>query len=64
VSVELLSPAGNLEKLRLALAYGADAAYLGLSDFSLRSNAKNFTADDLTQVRTLRLKTASVFTVR
>jgi len=28
VGVELLSPAGNLEKLRLAFAYGADAAYL------------------------------------
>lgn len=57
MSVELLSPAGNLEKLRLALAYGADAAYLGLSDFSLRSNAKNFTADDLTQVRNLKAET-------
>lgn len=54
MSVELLSPAGNLEKLRLALAYGADAAYLGLSDFSLRSNAKNFTSDDLDEVRKLK----------
>lgn len=54
MGVELLSPAGNLEKLRLAFAYGADAAYLGLSDFSLRSNAKNFTTDDLEQVRVLK----------
>ncbi len=54
MGVELLSPAGNLEKLRLAFAYGADAAYLGLSDFSLRSNAKNFTTDDLEQVRALK----------
>ncbi|MCK9602167.1 MAG: U32 family peptidase, partial [Sphaerochaeta sp.] len=55
MGVELLSPAGNLEKLRLAFAYGADAAYLGLSDFSLRSNAKNFTTDDLEQVRALKV---------
>ncbi len=54
MSVELLSPAGNLEKLRLALAYGADAAYMGLSDFSLRSNARNFSDGDLEQVRRLK----------
>ena len=56
MSVELLSPAGNLEKLRLAFAYGADAAYLGLSDFSLRSNAGNFSEADLDQVRLLKLQ--------
>lgn len=54
MSVELLSPAGSTEKLRLALAYGADAAYLGLSDFSLRTNAKNFSASDLETVKELR----------
>lgn len=54
MSIELLSPAGNLEKLRLAFNYGADAAYLGLSDFSLRSNAKNFTRKDLDEVRVLK----------
>ena len=57
MSVELLSPAGNLEKLRLALSYGADAAYLGLSDFSLRSNAKNFTDSDLSEIRKLKAQT-------
>ncbi len=57
MGVELLSPAGSVEKLRLALAYGADAAYLGLSDFSLRTNAKNFTEEDLDEVR--RIKEAS-----
>ena len=36
---ELLAPAGDLEKLRFAYAYGADAAYIGGGDFSLRSNA-------------------------
>jgi len=54
VSVELLSPAGNLEKLRLAFDYGADAAYMGLSDFSLRKNAKNFTEQDLIEVSRLK----------
>ena len=34
--VELLSPAGNLEKLKIAFAYGADAVYGGVSHFSLR----------------------------
>ncbi len=34
--VELLSPAGNLEKLKIALTYGADAVYGGTSTFSLR----------------------------
>ena len=34
--VELLSPAGNLEKLKIAIKYGADAVYAGVSHFSLR----------------------------
>ncbi|MFA5699566.1 MAG: U32 family peptidase [Sphaerochaeta sp.] len=54
MSVELLSPAGNLEKLRLALAYGADAAYLGFSPFSLRTNAGNFSDADLIDVIALK----------
>jgi putative protease len=42
--VELLSPAGNLEKLKIALAYGADAVYAGVSHFSLRiRSTKEFT---------------------
>ena len=45
--VELLSPAGNMEKLKIALLYGADAVYLGGVDYSLRANAKNFTLDDI-----------------
>jgi putative protease len=44
---ELLAPAGNYEKLKTALHYGADAFYLGLSDFSLRAMADNFTFDEL-----------------
>lgn len=42
--VELLSPAGNLEKLKIAIQYGADAVYAGVSHFSLRIRAgKEFT---------------------
>ncbi|MBC8414057.1 MAG: U32 family peptidase [Nitrospira sp.] len=44
---ELLAPAGNFEKLSTALHYGADAVYMGLSEFSLRAKADNFTIDDL-----------------
>jgi putative protease len=44
---ELLAPAGNYEKLKTALHYGADAFYMGLSDFSLRAMADNFTFDEL-----------------
>ena len=46
MSVELLSPAGNLEKLKIALAYGADAVYGGVSHFSLRiRSGKEFDID-------------------
>ena len=44
---ELLAPAGNFEKLKTALHFGADAVYLGGKDFSLRSFADNFTADEM-----------------
>lgn len=44
---ELLAPAGDLEKLKIALLYGADAVYLGGTSFGLRANATNFTLDDL-----------------
>jgi putative protease len=44
---ELIAPAGNLEKLTTALHYGADAVFLGLSRFSLRAMADNFSEDDL-----------------
>ncbi len=45
--VELLAPAGDLERLKFAYLYGADAAYIGGKDFSLRANAKNFTLDEI-----------------
>ena len=39
---ELLAPAGDLERLRAALDYGADAVYLGRESFSMRAAASNF----------------------
>ncbi len=44
---ELLAPAGNLEKLKTAIMYGADAVFVGGKEFSLRSQASNFTIDDI-----------------
>ncbi|MBI1921936.1 MAG: U32 family peptidase [Geobacter sp.] len=46
---ELLAPAGNMEKLRIAVHYGADAVYLGGEGFSLRNLAGNFTLDELAE---------------
>ena len=48
--IELLSPAGNLEKLKIAFAYGADAVYGGVSHFSLRiRSGKEFTMETFKQ---------------
>ena len=44
---EILAPAGNLEKLKWALDFGADAVYIGGKDYSLRANANNFDNDEL-----------------
>ena len=44
---ELLAPAGNLEKLKTAVLYGADAVFIGGKEFSLRSLASNFTLEDI-----------------
>ena len=44
---ELLAPAGDMEKLRMAVLYGADAVYLAGTSFGMRSFAGNFTADEL-----------------
>ena len=45
--VELLAPAGDLEKLKIAVLYGADAVFIGGLKFSLRSRASNFTIEDI-----------------
>ena len=52
--MELLSPAGNVEKLYYAYAYGADAAYIGLKKFSLRVKADNFYDDEYKKVIELK----------
>ena len=45
--VELLAPAGDLEKLKIAFIYGADAVYIGGEIFGMRSAAKNFSKEDM-----------------
>jgi len=55
--MELLSPAGNMEKLEAAFTYGADAAYMGLKSFSLRTNAKNFDYEQVNAIKELKAKT-------
>ncbi len=44
---ELLAPAGNLYKLKIAVKYGADAIYIGGEAFSLRVAADNFTKEEM-----------------
>lgn len=48
--VELLAPAGNLEKAKIALIYGSDAVYIGGKSFSLRARASNFDISDIKQL--------------
>ncbi|MDD4335503.1 MAG: U32 family peptidase [Desulfotomaculaceae bacterium] len=49
MKIELLAPAGDLEKLKIAVLYGADAVYLGGRHFGLRAGAGNFTEEDLAE---------------
>jgi len=53
--MELLSPAGNIEKLRYAYLYGADAAYVGVGQLSLRAKADNFSAEQAEEVRRIKV---------
>ena len=46
---ELLAPAGDMERLKMAVLYGADAVYLAGTDFGMRAFAGNFTPDELRQ---------------
>ncbi|WLR44287.1 U32 family peptidase [Bacillus carboniphilus] len=46
---ELLAPAGNLEKLKIAVMYGADAVFIGGREYGLRSNADNFSIDEMAE---------------
>ena len=45
--IELLAPAGNLERVKIALLYGADAVYFGGRNYSLRANAKNLSIEEI-----------------
>ena len=47
MKTELLAPAGDMERLRMAVAYGADAVYLAGQDFGMRAFAGNFSPEDL-----------------
>jgi putative protease len=47
MNIELLAPAGNMEKLKYALQYGADAVYIGGEAYGLRASADNFTIDEM-----------------
>lgn len=59
---ELLVPAGNLEKLKIGLMYGADAFYLGMPSFSMRSRINNFTQESLMEgVRLIREKGKTIY---
>jgi putative protease len=60
---ELLAPAGDLEKLKTAIFYGADAVYLGGKQFSLRASANNFGLEELaTGVKFAHQHGAKVYT--
>lgn len=45
--IELLAPAGDLEKLKMAILYGADAVYIAGENFGLRTASKNFTDEQM-----------------
>lgn len=47
--IELLAPAGDLERLKIAFLYGADACYIGGKEYSLRANAKNFSVEEIAE---------------
>ena len=47
--LELLSPAGDMERLKMSVLYGADAVYLAGTDFGMRAFAGNFTPEELPQ---------------
>ena len=50
--VELLAPAGDLERLKFSLLYGADAVYIGGQEYSLRANANNFSIEEIREACT------------
>ncbi|MBU1194975.1 MAG: U32 family peptidase [Proteobacteria bacterium] len=62
IKPELLAPAGNFEKLEIAIHYGADAVYLAGKDFSLRNFSDNFSDEELfAAVKLARQKNVKVY---
>ncbi|MCQ2482853.1 MAG: U32 family peptidase [Clostridia bacterium] len=60
--IELMAPAGNLEILKAAVDYGADAVYLGVGAFNARMNADNFGFDELQEgIRYAKLRSSKVY---
>lgn len=60
--MELLAPAGSLEKLKVAIDFGADAVYIGGKEFSLRARANNFELSDIEEgVKYAHSKNAKVY---
>ncbi len=53
-AMELLSPAGNIEKLKYAYQYGADAVYIGVKNFSLRQKADNFSSREYETIKKIK----------
>ena len=54
--LELLIPASNLEVLKVAVMYGADAVYIGGEAFGLRAKAKNFSLEDMKEELSLLMR--------
>ncbi|MEI7890369.1 MAG: U32 family peptidase C-terminal domain-containing protein [bacterium] len=60
--IELLAPAGSIQKLKYALEYGADAVYAGCPDVSMRARVNNFSEDDLAEaVKYVHAKKKKIF---
>ena len=55
---ELLAPAGDMERLRMAVLYGADAVYLAGTSFGMRSFAGNFSPEELSRSTPCRAGTS------
>ena len=61
MALELLAPAGDMERLQMSVAYGADAVYLGGNDFGMRAFAGNFNREELNQaVKLCRTKGVAI----
>jgi putative protease len=50
--IELLAPAGDFNKAKTAIDFGADAVYIGGTGYSLRARANNFSLEDISKIST------------